>query len=95
MRNSVDYFIPESVKLDCSKVLETCMKSIVSSILTNLIFYTHLVQIQTPKFLLKNSIYQSFSVILPIELHGFRIDIRQKRGENTALCREKHYAELM
>ena len=57
---------PESVKLDCSKVLDTRMKSSASSILTHLIFYTHLVQIQTPNFLLKKqylSAFQTYSAI--------------------------------
>ena len=51
------------------------MKSSVSIIFSPPIFYTHLVQIQTPEFLLKSSIYQSFSLILQFELHGFRFKV--------------------
>ena len=54
---------PESVKPDCFKVFEIRMKSSTSDILSNMIFCTHLVQIQAPKFLLKNqclSVFQRY-----------------------------------
>jgi len=59
------------VKLDCSKVLETCMKSNALSILTHLIFYTRLMQIQTPKFLLKKQYLSALFCNLFFKDSGF------------------------
>ena len=54
---------PESVKLDYIKMLETYIKSGILGILSSMIFCTHLVQIQSSKFLIKKSVFISFSAL--------------------------------
>lgn len=51
---------PESVKPDCFKLFELRMKSSAYGILSNMFFCTHLVQIQSSKFLLKKQCLSVF-----------------------------------
>ena len=91
-----NFLIPESVKPDCSKDFETYIKSSVLSVLTHLMFrHPFGANSNAKTFAKKISIYQSFSVILQCELHGFGLftnaDTDNLLKIHKASSRTKHF----
>ena len=75
-KSMIFYILPESVKVIFWKTLKICMKSGVSDILGYMIFCTHWVQIQTPKFLLKKQCLSAFQPYFTIWTSRIQVLIR-------------------